>query len=469
MKFKAYTGITWSDLELRGLLEDEDSRVYFEKYKKHVGLHPFHLTNLNAALNEILCSNLNSYDPDLKGFLLAYKNPKLLTPLGEIFYDTCFIHVDIEADFYIFRPEVGCTLKGIVNKKGLDHIGILVHKAFNVSIPKTDDEENWVGDDLEIGQEVRFAVTILDFASKLPFIRGFLNPDDYLRGCKLVQKNVNNRRLSSENNIENSTENSVDRNSKKNSIDAKKKKKHTFFATDSEGSPDEDAPQVKEEVVRQKKSRKKPEQEEITKSTEKKKKERKREKKVKEIDEKSEFKLVHSEYANNSSINGEAANSEELAEPIDVKSKVKKKSKTLSSQSSIDEDNEEKPRKHSVDRKSKKLLNLDSKEDVKKIKFERHSTSSDVEQITEESVFESKPKIKRSPLKRKIQHDSDTSAGEFTTEKYIKTSKSPSKKESKKIKKEGLIEVYKREPVSDVEQEFDFSNVNVKTEDFRDS
>lgn len=48
----------------------------------------------------------------LKGFLLAYKNPKLLTPLGEIFYDTCFIHVDTEADFYIFRPEVGCTLKG---------------------------------------------------------------------------------------------------------------------------------------------------------------------------------------------------------------------------------------------------------------------------------------------------------------------------------------------------------------------
>ncbi|XP_076763813.1 RNA polymerase I subunit F [Xylocopa sonorina] len=468
MRFKAYTGITWSDLELMGLLEDEDSRVYYEKYKKHVGLHPFHLTNLNAALNEILSSNLNSYDPDLKGFLLAYKNPKLLTPLGEIFYDTCFIHVDIEADFYIFRPEVGCTLKGVVNKKGLDHIGILVHKAFNVSIPKKDDEEDWVGDDLEIGQEVRFEITILDVASKLPFIRGSLNPDDYLRGCKLVQKNVNNRRLPSDNNIENSTENSVNRNSKKNSANVKKKK-HTFFATDSEVTSDEDVPQVKEEIVRHKKSRKKSEQEEVIKSPEKKKKERKCDKNIKEIDE-SEFKVAPSEYANNSSINGEVADYEELAKPIDVKIKVKKKPKISSSQSSIEEDNnDEKPIKHQVDKKLKKLSNLDSKADVKKFKFELHLSSSDVEQITEESVFESKPKIKRSPVKRKAQHDSDTSANEFTTEKYIKTPKSPSKKDLKKIKKEELMQVCKTEPVSDVEPEFDFSNVNVKIEEFRDS
>lgn len=48
----------------------------------------------------------------LKGFLLAYRNPKLLTSLGEIFYDTCFIHVDVETEFYVFRPEVGCKLKG---------------------------------------------------------------------------------------------------------------------------------------------------------------------------------------------------------------------------------------------------------------------------------------------------------------------------------------------------------------------
>ncbi|KAG7189494.1 hypothetical protein KM043_017188 [Ampulex compressa] len=188
MKFKKYADITWSLLELSGLLEDEDARVCFEKVKKHYGLHPFHLTNLHAALNEILSSSLNTYDAELKGLILAYKNPKLLTNLGEIVYDACFIHVDIEADFYVFRPEVGCTLKGIVNKKGMDHIGVLVHKAFNVSIPNTESTDEWPGNDVKMGQEIRFTVTHLDFSSGLPFIRGSLDLENYLQGCRLVAR-----------------------------------------------------------------------------------------------------------------------------------------------------------------------------------------------------------------------------------------------------------------------------------------
>ena len=70
---------------------------------------------------------------------------------------------------------INLKFAGVVNKKGLDHIGILVHKAFNVLIPKPDDEEDWPGDNVEIGQEVRFTITLLDFNSKLPFIRGVLN------------------------------------------------------------------------------------------------------------------------------------------------------------------------------------------------------------------------------------------------------------------------------------------------------
>lgn len=64
---------------------------------------------------------------------------------------------------------------GTVNKKGLDHIGLLVHKAFNVSIPKEDGDEDWPGDDLAIGQDVHFVVTCLDITSGLPYIRGALS------------------------------------------------------------------------------------------------------------------------------------------------------------------------------------------------------------------------------------------------------------------------------------------------------
>lgn len=53
-------------------------------------------------------------------------------------------------------------------------MGVLVHKAFNVSIIKEDDCEEWLGDFVYVGQTVKFTVTHLDFKGKLPFIRGKL-------------------------------------------------------------------------------------------------------------------------------------------------------------------------------------------------------------------------------------------------------------------------------------------------------
>ncbi|XP_014480004.1 PREDICTED: DNA-directed RNA polymerase I subunit RPA43-like [Dinoponera quadriceps] len=194
MNFKTNQKIMWTMLELHGLLEADDSCVHFKNTKKHLALHPFHLKDLQRALNEILMSMINTYDTELKGFLLSYKKPKLLSNLGRIFYDSCFIHVDIEADFYLFCPKVGCSLKGIVNKKGLDHIVLLIHKVFTVTIPKPDnEEEEWLGNTVEIGQEVKCCVTHIDRSTKLPSICATLNTD-YLQGCRLPEtfNNIDN-------------------------------------------------------------------------------------------------------------------------------------------------------------------------------------------------------------------------------------------------------------------------------------
>ncbi|KOC63019.1 DNA-directed RNA polymerase I subunit RPA43 [Habropoda laboriosa] len=450
MKFKKCTGITWSLLELAGLIEDEDSRVHFEKCRKHLGLHPFHLTNLNAALNEILSSNLNSYDNDLKGFLLAYKNPKLLTPLGEIFYDTCFIHVDIEADFYIFRPKVGYALKGIVNKKGLDHIGVLIHKTFNVSIPKPDDDENWSGDNLEIGQEVRFVITLLDFTGKLPFIRGVLNQSNYSHGCRLMETSINSRRLSSGDNIQNNVENSVNKISEKKSKHAKE---HTFSAIDSENTFDDDIPQIKEEYIPQK-SKKKFKQEEPIEDN-KQWKEDKEHIKIKKESKESKPEIVkvectYDEVIYNVSINYGYESNEELETSIVSKSKTKKKSKAQSSQSSIDEDNE-KYVEHSSKQMLKKPSTSNFKGDCNEIKVEQLVENSDIEQATEESIHGSKDKINKKTSKRKNLNDSNNSAADFSINECIPISKSSSKKRLKKPKAS----------VSEAEE----IPVNVKTEE----
>nr|CAD7572135.1 unnamed protein product [Timema californicum] len=121
----------------------------------------------------------------LMGILLGYENVKTQTSSGLILYDDSLIHIDIVADFYVFTPEVGCRLNGIVNKKSSTHIGCLVYKVFNVSIPN----EDWVGQTVEIGQQVTFQVTVLDMTGRLPYIRGKLIRYVFFIVC-LVLENV---------------------------------------------------------------------------------------------------------------------------------------------------------------------------------------------------------------------------------------------------------------------------------------
>lgn len=63
---------------------------------------------------------------------------------------------------------------GTVNKKGVNHIGCLVHKCFHVSIPRPAEKTNeeWLGTLVNIGDQVTFCVEVCDFTGSLPYIRG---------------------------------------------------------------------------------------------------------------------------------------------------------------------------------------------------------------------------------------------------------------------------------------------------------
>lgn len=82
------------------------------------------------------------------------------------------MHIDIQADFYIFKPEIGKFLKGIVNKKSRSHLGCLVYQLFNVSLPSEEGDDGWMGDSVSVGQEIMFRITDTNLNRKLPYIQG---------------------------------------------------------------------------------------------------------------------------------------------------------------------------------------------------------------------------------------------------------------------------------------------------------
>lgn len=110
--------------------------------------------------------------------LIAFSNVKLLQHLGNIVNEEPYIHFDIEADFIVFRPTVGCKLLGVVNKVAKTHIGCLVHGCFNASIPKpVNATHSWRGAELDIDDEFTFEIFKIFTNHSNIFIKGIINDD----------------------------------------------------------------------------------------------------------------------------------------------------------------------------------------------------------------------------------------------------------------------------------------------------
>jgi len=164
---------------LRDLCKQPDSAVTLSRRPVHLALQPLYLDNLNAGIFSILNNKLNMYYPELNGILMGYDKLKLKKRTGNILNDQPYIHIDIQADFYLFVPQKGVTLRGRVNKKSAGHVGCLVHDTFNASLipPVGTNLSTWCGARAELGQQVTFTTTAVSYGDKLPIIQGRLSEE----------------------------------------------------------------------------------------------------------------------------------------------------------------------------------------------------------------------------------------------------------------------------------------------------
>ncbi|OWR47006.1 DNA-directed RNA polymerase I subunit RPA43 [Danaus plexippus] len=163
--------------ELRELANDKKSCVIEKKVIQNLALQPWCLGNLKDSIKNLLDYKIGKFDKEFNGILISYKNLRILQNIGAIRNDNADIHFQVQADYFLFRPYVGATLKGVVNKKSATHLAILVHRVFNVVIPRPTEEPGnyWSGSNIEEGQEVVFQIVVLDLYGALPYIRGKLD------------------------------------------------------------------------------------------------------------------------------------------------------------------------------------------------------------------------------------------------------------------------------------------------------
>uniref|UniRef100_A0A3P9HY54 DNA-directed RNA polymerase subunit n=1 Tax=Oryzias latipes TaxID=8090 RepID=A0A3P9HY54_ORYLA len=159
------------------LLSAPYSCLVMNPRRRHVVLPPVYLHKKRSGIQEELEAELLKFSQSLNGVPLAYDNIRIVGRHGDIYDDSGYIHMDIEANFVVFQPKKGQKLLGKVNKLGVSHVGCLVHGCFNASIPKPNlvSVETWRDAGPKIGSELEFEVTALDAdAAGVLLIRGRL-------------------------------------------------------------------------------------------------------------------------------------------------------------------------------------------------------------------------------------------------------------------------------------------------------
>lgn len=175
------------------LVNNRYSCLVVGPHQRHIALSPRYLHRKRSGIREQLDAELLRYSESLLGVPIAYDNIKVVGELGDIYDDQGHIHLNIEADFVIFCPEPGQKLLGTVNKVSSSHIGCLVHRCFNASIPKPEQmpAEQWQTLDINVGDELEFEVFRLDSDAAGVFcIRGKLNISSLQSKCSAVLEEV---------------------------------------------------------------------------------------------------------------------------------------------------------------------------------------------------------------------------------------------------------------------------------------
>ncbi|EGO25625.1 hypothetical protein SERLADRAFT_361209 [Serpula lacrymans var. lacrymans S7.9] len=112
------------------------SEFHVVKASLSVSIPPVFATNQRAGVEEMLDSMIMRYIPAFQGVVLAHSNLHFLNSSATIIADCPFSVCAVGFDATVWSPRVSMKLAGKVNLCSPDHVSLLVHRTFNVSIPR---------------------------------------------------------------------------------------------------------------------------------------------------------------------------------------------------------------------------------------------------------------------------------------------------------------------------------------------
>ncbi|THH33250.1 hypothetical protein EUX98_g892 [Antrodiella citrinella] len=128
----------------KGKAKEEDGQFKVFQATLALSIAPIFASNLQAGAEEMLDSMIMRYIPALQGVVLSHSNLQFLDSASTIKADCPFCNVRVGFEATVWCPHVGMKLSGKVNLCSPDHVSLLVHRTFNVSIPRRHiTTDNW--------------------------------------------------------------------------------------------------------------------------------------------------------------------------------------------------------------------------------------------------------------------------------------------------------------------------------------
>lgn len=124
------------------------SPFYRARVNSKVAIEPCRLENALAAVKERLNAALFKYNDEIGGVPVLYEDLRFLPgkSCARIFGELPWLHVEVQAEFVIFRPVVGQKTFGRVSKASATHVSVLIYGMFNVTISADNLGQNFVYD-----------------------------------------------------------------------------------------------------------------------------------------------------------------------------------------------------------------------------------------------------------------------------------------------------------------------------------
>ncbi|KAH9176509.1 hypothetical protein EDB89DRAFT_1846071 [Lactarius sanguifluus] len=116
--------------------ENADGEFRSVKASVVLAVPPVFANRLRDGVEEMLDTMTMRYEPTLNGVVLAHSDVHFLDPVAQLQGDSPFAICRVGFEALVWSPQRGMSLYGRVTLSSPDHISLLAHRTFNVSIPR---------------------------------------------------------------------------------------------------------------------------------------------------------------------------------------------------------------------------------------------------------------------------------------------------------------------------------------------